>query len=149
MNKEEILEHEKNYIAWLDSLHELPEDRATAPYAEGKWSPNEIVMHLAEWDRFTLKQRIPLMNEGEKLAPFPNFEAFNAEAAAHARKQTFKETLIYAKQQRQTIIEELQKIDEAEWDKVFYIGTHEVTIRGYFTDFLEHDHHHQMQILNK
>ncbi|TQR18187.1 DinB family protein [Psychrobacillus vulpis] len=149
MKKEEILEYQQNYVNWLDSLQDLPEEKALAPYKEGKWSPNEIVMHLGEWDRFTLEQRIPNMREGEKFESFPNFEAFNEKAAARAHEQTFKETLSYAKQQRQSIIEHLQAIDEIEWDKVFYIGEHEVSIRSYFTDFIDHDNHHKKQILHK
>ncbi|WP_391206190.1 DinB family protein [Psychrobacillus sp. L4] len=148
MKKEEILEHQRNYIAWIETLQELSEELATSPYAEGKWSPNEIVMHLAEWDRFTLEERLPQMKEGEKLERFPDFEGFNAKAAGRAQGLAFKETLRYAKQQRQAIIEQLQEIDEVEWDKVFFIGEHQLSIRNYFTDFIEHDNHHKMQISN-
>lgn len=50
------------------------------------------------------------------------------------------------KKQRQKIIEKLQQIDEIDWNKVFYIGNSECTVRSYFTDFLEHDAHHRKQI---
>ncbi|MEK3979384.1 DinB family protein [Psychrobacillus sp. FSL K6-2836] len=146
MTKEELLKAYGEYINWLDSLTTLDETRATAPYAEGKWSPNEIMMHLGEWDRFTFEQRLPNMKEGEKLERFPDFETFNAKAAALAHEQTFKETLAYAKKQRQHIIERLQQTDEIEWDKAFYIGESKSSIRSYFTDFLEHDEHHRKQI---
>lgn len=149
MNKEEILEHEHNYILWLDALQEFSEERAMLPYAEGKWSPNEIVMHLAEWDRFTIEERLPYMKEGEKLEAFPNFESFNAKVAARAHEQTFKETLAYAKKQRQFIIEQLRQTDEVDWGKEFSIGTHTLSIRKYFADFIDHDLHHQNQISNK
>ncbi|WP_225986122.1 hypothetical protein [Psychrobacillus glaciei] len=62
MKKEEILEHQRNYIAWIETLHEVSEEQAISPYAEGKWSPNEIEMHLAEWDRGTS----PTNERGEK-----------------------------------------------------------------------------------
>ncbi|WP_391118858.1 DinB family protein [Psychrobacillus sp. L3] len=146
MKKEKILEHQWNYIEWIKTLQELSEEQATSPYAEGKWSPNEIVMHLAEWDRFTLEERLPQMKEGKKLERFPDFEGFNAKAEARAQELTFKETLRYAKQQRQAIIEKLQEIEEVEWDKVFFIGEHQLSIRKYFTDFIDHDNHHKMQI---
>ncbi|SDO27597.1 DinB superfamily protein [Psychrobacillus sp. OK028] len=146
MTKEELLKAHREYINWLDSLATLDEAKAKASYAEGKWSPNEIIMHLGEWDRFTLKQRLPNMKEGEKLEGFPDFETFNAKAAALAHEQTFKETLSYAKKQRQYIIEKLQQTDEIEWDKIFLIGNSETSIRSYFTDFLEHDEHHRKQV---
>lgn len=146
MEKEEILQQHTEYIKWIESLSKLTKEESTTPYKEDKWSPNEIIMHLAEWDRFTLEERMPYMKEGEKLESFPNFEAFNAKAAARAHEQTFEETLAYAKNQRQSIIQKLQQIDEQEWDKIFFIGNHEVTIRGYFQDFIEHDLHHKQQI---
>ena len=146
MTKEGLLQAYHEYIDWLDSLSTLDETKATKPYAEGKWSPNEIMMHLAEWDQFTVEQRLPNMREGERFESHPDFQTFNTKAAALAHEQTFKETLAYAKKQRQYIIEKLHQIDEIEWDKVFYIGNSECTIRGYFTDFLDHDEHHRKQI---
>lgn len=146
MKKEELLRAHGEYIQWLDTLTTLDETTANAPYAKGKWSPNEIIMHLAEWDRFTLEQRLPNMKEGEKLERFPDFETFNSKAAALAHEQAFKETLSFAKKQRQRIIENLQQTDEIEWDKAFYIGESKSSIRSYFTGFLEHDDHHRGQI---
>ena len=147
MEKQEILQKHFEYIEWMDTLSRLTEEESTTPYKEGKWSPNEIIMHLAEWDGFTIEERIPYMKEGERLESFPNFEAFNAKAAARAHEQTFAETLAHAKNQRQSIIQKLQQIDEKEWDKIFFIGNHEVTIRGYFQDFIEHDLHNKNQIV--
>ncbi|MER2006935.1 MAG: DinB family protein [Psychrobacillus sp.] len=146
MTKDEILHAHQNYLRWLTFLEKMSEDEGNTPYGEGKWTPNEIVMHLAEWDKFTLQERLPLMKEGEKHQAYPNFEDFNTKAAALAHEQTFKETLAHAKKQREAIMAELQKIDEVEWDKYFYIGDHSSTIRNYFTDFIEHDLHHQKQI---
>ena len=137
--------HEK-YQEWLDSLHELSTEQAMSPYAPGKWSPNEIVMHLAEWDRFTHEERLPNMKEGAKLEKFPAFEEFNANAAARAQKQTFEETISYAKQQRKQITQKLEAINEQEWTKEFFIGEHALSIQSYFADFAEHDEHHKRQI---
>ena len=79
MNRRRNTRHQHNYILWLDTLQELSEEQAMTPYAEGKWSPNEIVMHLAEWRSIYAKERFPpYMKEGEKLDTFPNFESFNA-----------------------------------------------------------------------
>lgn len=149
MTKEEIRQEHLRYLRWIESLSQLGENKANTPYNTGKWSPNEIIMHLAEWDRFTLVRRIPNMREGEKLEAFPNFEDFNEKAAARAYEQTFQETLSYAKGQRQAIMEQLEAIPEVEWDKAFYIGEHKETIRNYFTSFIEHDNHHRMQISSK
>lgn len=146
LTKDELLKAHQGYINWLDSLATLEEAKAITPYAVGKWSPNEIIMHLAEWNRFTLEQRLPKMKEGEKHERFPDFETFNAKAAALAHEQTFKETLSYAKKQRQRIIEKLHQTNEIEWDKIFFIGENESSIRSYFTGFLKHDEHHRKQV---
>ena len=146
MSKDEILISHKHYLEWIGTLSLLGEEKANTPYAEGKWSPNEIVMHLAEWDRFTLYERMPLLKEGKKFDPFPDFELYNAKAAAQAHKQIFEETLMYAKGQRKAIIEQLEQIDEVEWDKVFYIGNKKITTRSYFIGVIEHDNHHKIQI---
>ena len=146
MSKQQILRTHKNYQAWLDSLKKLTPEQAMSPYAPGKWSPNEIIMHLAEWDRFTSEERLPVMKEGAKLEGFPAFEEFNAEAAARAAEQTFEETIDYAKSERQRITQKLQEVDESEWEKEFHIGNHTLSITSYFTDFWEHDEHHKRQI---
>ena len=144
--KAKILDSHAKYQEWLDSLHELTTEQAMSPYAPGKWSPNEIVMHLAQWDRFTQEERLPNMKEGAKLEKFPAFEEFNANAATRAQKQTFEETISYAKQQRKQITQKLEAIKEQEWTKEFFIGEHALSIQSYFADFAEHDEHHKRQI---
>ncbi|EPD49372.1 DinB family protein [Paenisporosarcina sp. FSL H8-0542] len=146
MKKQQILETHKNYQTWLDSLQEMNKEQAMSPYAPGKWSPNEIVMHLAEWDRFTFEERLPVMKEGAKLESFPAFDEFNAKAASRAAEQTFEETVTYAKNERQRITQKLEELDEIEWDKGFHIGDHALSITSYFTDFSQHDEHHKRQI---
>lgn len=146
MKKEQILETHKSYQAWLDSLQQLSNTQAMSPYAPGKWSPNEIVMHLAEWDRFTFEERLPVMKKGAKLENFPAFEEFNAKAAARASEQTFEETVAYAKNERQRITQKLEEIDESKWSEEFHIGDHALSIASYFADFSQHDAHHKRQI---
>ena len=145
-SKQQILRTHKNYQAWLDSLKELTPEQAMSPYRPEKWSPNEIVMHLAEWDRFTSEDRLPIMKEGAKLERFPAFEEFNSKAAERAAEQTFEETIAYAKIERQRITQKLEEVDESEWNKEFQIGDHTLSIMSYFTDFWEHDEHHKRQI---
>ena len=48
--KDEVLTSLKQYLDWIDSLFLLSAEETKTPYEKGKWSPNEIVMHLAEWD---------------------------------------------------------------------------------------------------
>jgi len=146
MSKDEILEKKKNYILWLDALLGLTEEQAGTPYLPGKWSSKEIIWHVAEWDRFSTEKRLPYMKSGARLAGFPEFEQFNAEAAVRANKHTFKETVDYAKEERLRLIEKLAQLDDEEWDKEFFIGDRALSISNYFTGFISHDEHHKQQI---
>lgn len=145
MSKHEIVEDLAKYVEWVDSLQTLTEQQADTPYQEGKWSPKEILMHMAEWDRITLEQRLPNMKESEKLEDLP-WEPVNANAAKLANEHTFEEVLGFAKRYRQQLLEALDEIDEAEWTKLFHIGEHVLTIKEYFSDFAWHDSHHKEQI---
>lgn len=145
MNKQEILAHQQDYLFWLDSLKAMPEETAAEPYQEGKWSPKEILMHMAEWDKLTLEERLPNMKEGTVLEDVP-FEPFNELAAVKGRKLTFAEIIDYAKTERQKIIDQLQELHEDEWSKEFKIADHQTTILHYFADFVWHDNHHREQI---
>ncbi|MDN4608838.1 DinB family protein [Sporosarcina highlanderae] len=118
MKKSEVIKDLAKYKDWVDSLQLLSEQQANTPYQEGKWSPKEIVMHMAEWDRFTCEERLPEMQEGNVLKDVP-FEPFNEEAARLANGKTFEEILTYAKEQRERILERLQQVDETEWIKEF------------------------------
>lgn len=146
MKKQEIIAKQKEYVVWLNTLSSFSEESAKTSYQAGKWSPKEIVMHLAEWDRFTFEDRLPYMKEGAKLENFPEFEEFNAKAATRAAEQTFEETVAYAKRERQRLTQKLEEIDDGEWDNEFLIGKHTLSIKEYFSDFSEHDAHHKRQI---
>ncbi|MDW0118707.1 DinB family protein [Sporosarcina thermotolerans] len=145
MSKSEIIKDLTKYIDWIDSLQTLSEQQANAPYQEGKWSPKEILMHMAEWDRFTVEERLPEMQEGNVLKNVP-FEPFNKEAARLANEKTFEEIRNYAKEQRERILKQLQLVDETDWIKEFKIGNHSMSIKQYFADFVWHDSHHKEQI---
>ncbi|QTD40262.1 DinB family protein [Sporosarcina sp. Te-1] len=146
---EHIISGLQQYVQWVESLRALPEKDASMPYADGKWSPKEILMHMAEWDRFTLEERLPYMKDsskvGEVLTDIP-FNAFNAEAARKAKELTFDEIRIYAVDMRSRLLSDLAQLEEEQWDAPIRIGEFTITTRQYFADFIEHDKHHKMQI---
>ena len=142
---EEIINNLKKYMEWADSLQSLSEEQANTPYQERKWSPKEILMHMAEWDRFTLEHRLQRMGESEKLEDVA-WGPFNEQAAKLAKEHSFDEVIELAKGHRQQIIDWLEDVDEAEWTKPFNIGEHVLTLEDYFSDFVWHDSHHKEQI---
>ena len=146
---EHVMKGLQQYIEWVEALHTLPEKKAAMPYADGKWSPKEILMHMAEWDRYTLEERLPYMKESssvqEVLSDIP-FDEFNAEAARQAKDKTFEEIRAYAVDMRGRLLSELAQVKEERWDEPIHIGEFTITMRQYFTDFIEHDQHHKKQI---
>lgn len=141
----ELISNLKKYEEWVDSLHSLTDQQANTPYQEGKWTPKEILMHMAEWDRFTLENRLQRLKESEKLENV-EWGPFNEQAAQLAKDYSFDEVIALAKQYRGQIIEWLDGLAEAEWTKPFSIGEHVLTLQDYFSDFVFHDSHHQEQI---
>ncbi|MCM3712185.1 DinB family protein [Sporosarcina luteola] len=141
----EIMNNLKKYLEWADSLSSLTEQQADAPYQEGRWSPKEILMHMAEWDRFTLEHRLRRLGESEILEDV-EWGPFNERAAILAKEYSFDEVIELATQYRQQIIDWLEGVDETEWTKPFNIGEHVLTLEEYFTDFAWHDSHHKKQI---
>lgn len=141
----EILSNLRKYLEWADSLRTLSEQHADTPYQEGKWSPKEILMHMAEWDRFTLEHRLHRLKESENLENV-EWGSFNERAANLAKEYSFDEVIALAKQYREQIIEWLEGLDEAKWNKPFNIGEHVLTLKEYFSDFVWHDSHHKEQV---
>lgn len=145
MNKQDIFSHHRDYLPWLDSLNEIPDEVAATPYQDGKWSPKEILMHMAEWDRYTVEERLPQMKEGAELEDIP-FEPFNERAAEKGRNMAFTEIIQHATTERRKIHDHLQALDDKEWTGEFTIGGQPMTILQYFADFVWHDNHHMEQI---
>lgn len=61
-----------NFISYVESLRDLPENFWTKPIAPGKWTLKELVCHLWNWDQYSLDKMIPLMESGAKLPDFVN-----------------------------------------------------------------------------
>ncbi|MGO1061147.1 DinB family protein [Planococcus sp. FY231025] len=102
MEKGEVVKVYKEYEQYLSALAAScrPVEDVHAPIAEGKWSVAEIVMHLAEWDRYIREQRLPGMIENARLEGAPDVGRFNEVAAAKAASMEFEEVISYAQRER-------------------------------------------------
>lgn len=147
MKKEEIIQSYQDINQWFQSLHEVEDQKWLAPIEKGKWSMAAVISHLLFWDRFSLEERFPIMNEGARLSPFPEFQSVNDKAREYAESGiTKKELLLELIYARMQLISVLDSYSEEELDTKFFIGDHELTIRDYFVDFIQHDYHHKNQI---
>lgn len=148
IRKEQVLEAYQEYEIYLASLNTAvkTEEDAHTPISQGKWSIAEIVLHLAEWDRFFREQRLPLLKAGAQVAPFPDVDAFNAAAVAPAKQMAFPEVLARAQKERALLAKDIEELEEGRWNAAFKVGSRETTVASYSAGFLQHDAHHRSQI---
>jgi len=61
MEQQQVLQAFDDYEIYMESLQKTlsESDEAHKPIADGKWSIAQMVMHLAEWDRFIRSERLP------------------------------------------------------------------------------------------
>jgi uncharacterized damage-inducible protein DinB len=148
LEKGEVVKAYKEYEQYLSALAascRSVED-VHAPIAEGKWSVAEIVMHLAEWDRYIREQRLPGMMENARLEGAPDVGRFNEAAAAKAVSMEFEEVVSYAQRERALLRKAVEAFSPKEWKARFYIGERATTAEDYLGSLLGHDIHHRQQI---
>ncbi|MBS2968638.1 DinB family protein [Metabacillus sp. KIGAM252] len=138
----------KGMLDWAQQLNGTGEETFFQPIQEGKWSPAEILAHMTAWDQYTLENRFERIGEGKvNFDSFPEFDSFNAEAAAHARNTADKSQLIREFiETRERVIQFYENLPEEKRKQPFWIGSHQLTIDSYIKDFSEHDRHHRQQI---
>lgn len=148
MEKEQVLAAFQDYEIYLASLTTSVKTDADAhvPIAEGKWSIAEIIMHLAEWDRFVRTQRLPHIKEGQPVENFPDVDAFNRTAVEPAGRMSFSAVLAYAQKERALLAKEIEEMDAAQWNEAFKAGGKNTSAAVYFEGVVQHDEHHRQQI---
>lgn len=148
MEKGQVLAAFQDYEIYLASLTTSVKTDADAhaPIAEGKWSLAEIIMHLAEWDRFIRTQRLPHIKEGQPVENFPDVDAFNRTAVEPVGRMSFSEVLAYAQKERALLAEEIEEMDAAQWKTPFKAGGEDTSAAVYFAGIVQHDVHHRQQV---
>ena len=148
VEKEQLLKAFNDYEVYLASLNTAVKTDAEAhtPIAEGKWSIAQIIMHLAEWDRFMREQRLPQMQQGARVEKLPDADKFNEAAVEPVARMKFLEVLAHAQRQRALFSQAIEEMDEARWHAHFHIGSKEMDAASYFEGILQHDAHHRKQI---
>ncbi|WKA54882.1 DinB family protein [Planococcus shixiaomingii] len=148
MEKTQVFNAYKEYEVYLASLQTAiqTEDQAHTPCTEGKWSVAQILMQLAEWDRFVREERVPLMKEGARIERLENTDEFNRKAIAGVEEKKFPEILAHAQKQRALLRQAIEKMDDAAWHARFMSGKKETSPAEYFAELLEHDQNYIQQI---
>lgn len=148
MEQQQVLQAFDGYEVYMESLQKTLSDSNDAhkPIADGKWSIAQMVMHLAEWDRFIRSERLPHMKEGAHLEPLPEVDEFNRRAIDKAEMTEFAAIVTQAIEERRMLKEQLASATPSQWDAIFYVDDKEMTMGRYFGDLAKHDAHHFKQI---
>lgn len=148
MEQQKVLQAFDEYEVYMESLQKTlsESDDAHKPIADGKWSIAQMVMHLAEWDRFIRSERLPHMKKGAHLDPLPEVDEFNRRAIDKAEALDFPAIVNQAIEERRMLKQQLESATSEQWNAVFYVDEKEMNMGRYFGDLTKHDAHHFKQI---
>lgn len=144
--KLEILNHQRSFINFIESLNSLNESQLREPIDAGKWSVIEIIGHFYPWDEFILQKRIPYFLTGGTLPPGPEADDLNKQSALLARQESVQNTISKCIRIRTELVEKLESLPPKNWLVEFKINHSQLTIYQYFKGLVEHDIHHLNQI---
>ncbi|MCG7410056.1 DinB family protein [Paenibacillus sp. ACRRX] len=143
--KQEKISIMKELISFVESLKPLDETTWSTPLQEGKWSPCEIIGHIALWDRFFYEGAVLRIAQHEPLTlKKVDFEQFNREASEYSKTVSKDALLELTIQNRADIIAALHRIPDEEYP--IEHGSGKLSVDSYIDDFKYHDHHHMDQI---
>ncbi|HEV2104630.1 MAG TPA: DinB family protein, partial [Candidatus Eisenbacteria bacterium] len=129
--------------AVLAAAKRLGAEAARAPREPGKWSPREILLHLAAWDDWIL-EALPAARRN--LSPPPMgaaaVNAFNARAVAAGKRLDWAEAVRRFRDRRARVLATLARVPASPthvWSRGHAVGR--------LVDFVpEHDRHHAAQL---
>jgi len=142
----EILNHQRSFINFAQSLANFNESQLREPIDAGKWSVIEIIGHFYAWDEFILHNRLPYFLTENTLPPGPEADDLNKQSALLARQASVQNTIRKCIRIRTELVEKLESLPPENWVVEFKINNSMLTIYQYFKGLMEHDIHHLNQI---
>ncbi|RIJ64503.1 DinB family protein [Rummeliibacillus sp. POC4] len=150
-----IINEFSKYSSWLNTLEDMEEILWSKPIAKGKWSVNEIIAHIKNWDHHLLYEVIPAVQSGKGME-FPDFNTHNKIASNYAKFGISKSKLLEeAKNTRKRLVKELNELPNELLNKSVtsngvshcpHTGT-PYSLIYIVKEFIDHDHHHKGQII--
>lgn len=144
--KTEIIKHHLDFMEFARFLLTLDKRLLRKPISEGKWSTVEIIGHLAAWDEFVLRDRIPYFFRRNTFPAGPDVVIFNEQAALKAREIEVIFVIDAFLNGRIQLVEWLREIPQELWFAEIKINQSTLTLSSYFKGLMEHDLHHMGQI---
>lgn len=144
--KTEILEHQCNFLNFIQSLKNLNDHFLRTPIGDEKWSVIEIIGHFHPWDEFVLQNRLPYFLTNCSLPPSPNTDELNYHSAQLSKNNSFLYTIEKFIRIRSELVETLNQLPEESWLAELKINQSTLSLYSYFKGLMEHDLHHMNQI---
>ncbi|PEV02462.1 hypothetical protein CN417_27980 [Bacillus thuringiensis] len=150
-----IINNFRHYSSWLSTLEGIDETLWSKPIAEGKWSVNEIIAHIINWDNHLLTETLPSV-QNEKGMEFPDFDIHNKKASNYAKSGISQSKLLEeAKDTRELLVKELNELSSEKLNQPLtangvthcpHTGT-PYSLIYIVNEFTDHDNHHKRQII--
>lgn len=133
---------------WNDFIYQIRNMNWETPLGEGKWRIHDVVNHIAQWDKYFLKEAIERIVRGEKLTlKHFDYDQFNQEAMEQGKNRTKADLITMASGYRKAIINHISTMDQDCILKEYMDAEgNPFTVETYLKDFIWHDRHHISQI---
>ena len=126
-------------------LRVFPTQRLDDRPEADRYTPREVVAHLADWEQVVL-DRVRVANIQPGRAVPDEDPGERAVAHHYGDKDVFHEAEVF-ESRRQTTMEYLRGLDEPDFQKTFVHPVHgEMTIEAYMVNILAHDVYHMDQL---
>ena len=121
-------------------LQDLPEEKGTFAYAEGKWTIKQVIGHLIDAER-VFAYRLHRFSHGD-TTPLSSFDQdiYVTNGRSHAR--TFADLLEELESQRRSNIALVKSLREEDWDRVGVASDNPVSVRALAFIMAGHVRHH-------
>ena len=123
-----------------NSLGDLPEEKGTFSYADGKWTIKELLGHITDAER-VFAYRLHRFSHGD-TTPLSSFDQDIYVTNGRANGRTFDDLLGEFEAQRRSNVALIRSLDEADWDRVGVASDNPVSVRALAFIMAGHVRHH-------
>ena len=124
-----------------DVLQNLPEEKGTFAYAEGKWTIKEVVGHLIDAER-VFAYRLHRFSHGD-TTPLSSFDQDIYVTNGRSHTRTFADLLDELESQRRSNISLVKSLREEDWNLTGIASDNSVSVRALTFIMAGHVRHHQ------
>ena len=133
----------KDTIAFFENL---PTGKLEFRYAEGKWTPKEVLQHLMDTERIFAYRALRIARQDS--TPIPGFEQDDYVLPSKANDRTIQDLLEEYKSIRQASISLFKSFDEEMWARIGTASGSPMSARAAASILPGHELHH-MQVINE